>query len=90
MPLDVENVASRVGLDINSDKTNIFNLTGNRIFPICINGQRIEGFEQFVYLTSSPTAGANLMLLDVLIGLNSLSLFWPKYGNATTSTLTLN
>lgn len=54
--LNLESGETRVGLKINTNKTNVLDLVSHRILTISINGQNIKGFGQFVYLGSIVSA----------------------------------
>lgn len=43
-----ERRGNRVGLRINTNKTNVVSLTGDHSLPICINEQNVESITQFV------------------------------------------
>lgn len=46
MTLDLKKEKSRVGLMVNTNKTNVLNLSGHRTLPTCINRQNIEGVKK--------------------------------------------
>lgn len=67
--MDLKGV-SRVGLEVNTNKSKVFDLTGDRTLPIFISGQNIEGVDQFVCLgrVVSATAASHLISASFVQG----------------------